>query len=145
MEFKLAKDKKLFWLKNKAWFEVDLKPCFPNSNPKKFFSILDNEGNELSMLETLEGLDEANYKILKEYLSFKCFRFEVLGVYKIEDDFGLRHFEVKTTSGDKCFQMELDEWPLKDDRGNIIFDDLYGEQYYIRDLEFGEKLLAPYL
>jgi hypothetical protein len=145
MEFKIAKDKKLFWLQNKSWCEVELKPCFPNSDPNNFFSILDNEGNELTMLNSLEMLDEQNKKILNEYLSFKCFSFEVLGIYKIEDDFGLRHFEVKTSAGDKCFQMQLDEWPKVDEQGNVVFDDLYGEQYFIKNLEFGEKLLKPYL
>lgn len=145
MEFKLAKDKKLFWLANKTWWEVELKPCFPSSHPDKYFSVRDEKGHELALIEDLKQLDEQNRHIVENYLSFKNFVFEVKGIYNIDEDFGLRHFEVKTSKGDRCFQTPLDEWPMICEDGTVIIDDLHGEQYQIRDLDFGRKILEAYL
>ena len=145
MEFKLAKDRKLFWLKNKTWWEVELKACFPTSHPDKYFSIRDEKGQELALLESLNSLDDQNKQIVERYLKFKSFVFEIKGVYEIEEDYGLRHFEVKTNKGDRVFQTALDEWPYHAEDGTIIFDDLHGEQYHVRNLEFGHKILEAYL
>lgn len=145
MEFKLAKDHKLFWLKNKSWLEVELKACFPTSHPDKYFSIRDEQGQELALLENLNILDDQNKRIVESYLSFKSFVFEVTGIYEIEEDYGLRHFEVKTNKGDRSFQMALEVWPQVFEDGTIVFDDLHGEQYHVKNLEFGHKTLEAYL
>lgn len=145
MNFKIAEDKKLFWLQNKTWWEVELKPCFPTSNPNKYFSIRDEKGNELSLIENLDNLDDENRSIIENYLSFKNFVFEILGIYTVDEDFGLRHFEVKTSKGDRCFQTPLEDWPEVDEDGTIRINDLYGEQYQIKKLEFGHEILEAYV
>jgi hypothetical protein len=145
MLFKIAKNMELFFLENQAWKPVDLKPCFPNSNKDDYFSIRDKDGNEVHLIENLGQLDEVNRKTINDYLKFKTFRFEIIGIHKIEEDFGVRHFEVKTNQGDRNFQTNLDEWPTIQKDGTVLIDDLFGDQYYIQKLEFGKKLISDYI
>ncbi len=145
MQFKMAEDKKLFWLSDENWTSVEIKACFPNSHPNKYLSVRNDKGVELALIEKLEDLSVEARSIVHDYLKFKSFVFEIIGIYKIEEDFGLRSFEVKTKSGDRCFQMALDDWPEVNSRGNIHLEDLHGEQYSIENLEFGAKILSAYV
>ena len=111
MQFKLAEDKKLFWLSDEDWVSVEIKACFPNSHPNKYLSVRNDKGVELALIEKLDDLSLDSKLIVDEYLKFKSFVFKIVGIYKISEDFGLRSFEVKTESGDRCFQMALEDWP----------------------------------
>jgi len=145
-KFKLELDKKLFYLKNKSaeWVEVDLKPCFPQTFADQYYSLQDDKGEEIELIERIEKsdfLDELDIEILNEYINFKKFTFVIIGIYSIAEDFGLRNFKVKTVQGDRSFQTGLDVWPRVINNGAILIDDLYGEQYWIHDLEFGQDEL----
>ena len=145
MEFKIEQDRKLFCLKNKMWIEVDLKPCFPNSHPDRYFSVRDSKGNELFLIKSLQELDVTNRELVREYLGFKNFIFEVEGFYAIDEDFGLRNFKVATNKGDRIFQTALDDWPRETKDGSALIECLHGEQYLIKDLKFGSHILNIYL
>ena len=145
MEFKLTEDRTLFLLRNKQWSKVELKPCFPLTHKQKYFSIRDEEGKELEFLENLDELDEINSKLVESYLNFKSFKFKVQGIYKIEEDFGVRHFEVKTQIGDRNLQTSLENWPKLQKDGSYIIEDIYGDQYLVDKLEFGTKEFSAYI
>lgn len=145
VEFKIEKDNTLFLLQNAVWTKVVLKPCFPKSHPTKYFSVRDDKDKEISLLETLETLDDDNRSIVEDYLKVKTFSFEIVGIHNAEEEFGVRHWDVKTKQGERSFQTELDAWPQIQDDGRIIIDDLYGDQYIIRNLEFGHKILNSYV
>ncbi len=141
MKFKLESDKKLFYSKDNEWQEVELKSCFPLTDKNSFFSVLDKEAKEIELIESLSHLNVSDRFVVDEYLNFRGFNFEILGVYKIEEDFGLRHFEVKTQVGDKAFQTALDAWPMKTKSGEYIFSDIHGDQFIVNTLDFGEKYM----
>ena len=118
MEFKLEQDNTLFLLQQKTqWAKVSLKPCFPKSHPNKYFSIRDEKDKELHLLETLDKLDDDNKKIIEDYLSIRSFNYEVIGIHHVDEEFGVRHWEVKTKQGERSFQTELDVWPQIQDDG----------------------------
>ena len=145
MLFKLESNMELFLRCDEAWNAVDLRPCFPNKHQDKYLAVRDSDGNELRLIEDIEQLDDISQKIIGKYLDFKMFRFEIVGVYKVEEEFGVRHFEVKTTKGLRNFQTELDGWPVQKADGTIMIDDLYGDQYMIKHLEFGENLISDFV
>lgn len=146
MEFKIDVDNTLFLLQQNAqWAKVTLKPCFPKSHPDKYFSVRDDKEKELYLLESLLNLDEDNKKIIEEYLKVQSFNYEVIGIHHVDEEFGVRHWEVKTKQGDRSFQTELDAWPDIQADGRILIDDLFGDQYEIRNLEFGHKILDSYI
>lgn len=143
--FKVDDDKKLYYFHSEAWLPVKMEPCFPLSHPDKFFSLRTEKDKEVHLFETISEFSKADQKILRSYLKFKNFEFEVTGIYGIDEDFGVRNFRVQTSLGDRNFQTELDEWPEKADDGVISISDLYGERFVINHLEFGEKLLLAYI
>lgn len=146
MEFKLEQDNSLFLLQQNAqWAKVVLKPCFPKSHPAEFFSVRDEKDKELSLLESLDTLDEDNRKVIDDYLKVRNFQYEIIGIYNVDEEFGIRHWEVKTKQGERVFQTELDYWPQIQDDGRILLDDLFGDQYEIKALEFGQKILMNYI
>lgn len=144
-KFKIDNDKKLFYLQKDSWLSVKLEPCFPLSNPESFFSIRTDKNEEVLLFEDVKTFSKEDQKILNSYLSFKNFQFNVVGIYSIEEDFGVRNFKVQTTIGDRSFQTELDEWPERSKDGTISISDLYGERFAINSLDFGESLLKPYV
>lgn len=143
MEFKLNADKSLSLLQNNQWKQVELKCCFPDSHPDMYFSVMDEKKKEVTLIESLKELDELNQKILAEYLETKNFVLEIIGIYDIREEFGVRHFEVQTKSGKRSFQTELDIWPEQKGAYTLI-NDIYGDQYQIQQLEFGSEILARY-
>lgn len=146
VEFKIEKDNTLFLLQQNAqWAKVKLLPCFPKSNPNSFYSVRDDKDKEIQLLENLDDLDVDNKKIVEDYLKIRTFSFEIVGVFQADEEFGVRHWEVKTKQGDRSFQTELDSWPQIQDDGRILIDDLYGDQYVIHNLEFGHKVLNSYV
>lgn len=143
MKFKLTENKDLFYLINNDWVRIQLKSCFPYESKFKFLSLLDQDGKELGLIEDLENLEIKQKKLIFDYLEFKSFEFKIKGIYKVEEDFGIRTFEVKTQAGDKKFQTGLDDWPEKLEDESYLIKDLFGDLFRIESLEFGQKYLAP--
>lgn len=143
MLFKLDKNMELFSLVDQNWKQVDISPCFPKTLPQKYLSVRNSDGKEIKLIEDLEDLDLVNRKTLEDFLRFKMFNFEITGIYKVEEEFGVRHFEVKTGQGDRLFQTELDAWPTVTPNNQVQIKDIYGDNYTIKNLEFGQALLQP--
>lgn len=138
MKFKLDKNMKLY-VKMAGSFElVSVVAAFPKTKPKNYLSLLNEKGEEMGFIEDLSALEASESKILEKYLEFKHFQFQILGFYRVEDDFGVRNFEVKTRQGDRKFQTELDFWP-KLKNGKIEFTDIFGDRFYFTSLEFGQE------
>lgn len=145
MKFKIAQDHKLYFKVEENFKEVELAQCFPLSHPNEYFSLKDKEGQEIELIQSLNDLDNDSREIIENYQSFKSFKCKVIGIYLIEEDFGLRNFKVKTNMGDRSFQMPLDEWPKVNKDGTILFEDVFGEKFILECLEFGDKHLRPYV
>ncbi|MBT4792280.1 MAG: DUF1854 domain-containing protein [Halobacteriovoraceae bacterium] len=145
MMFKLEDNMALSYLVEKIWCAVEVKPCFPLTDVAHFFSVRNDDGAELLLIESLSDLEKEDQPIIQRYLNFKTFCFEIIGLYQVEEDFGVRHFEVKTKQGDRNFQTKLDDWPKKMPNGSFLITDLNGDEYFISSLEFGSKLLASYV
>jgi hypothetical protein len=140
VNFKIDSAKNLYFLDNETWEEVDLRSCFPVSSEHSMYSVLNTEGAELLLIEDIQSIDGENKKILDDYFTFKRFKYLIRGFYSVEDNFGIRQFDVLTQLGKRTFQTELDSWPkvLKD---KVLITDIYGDQYWVEDLEFGDKFL----
>lgn len=146
VEFKIEKDNTLFLLRqNTEWAKVKLSPCFPKSHPDKYFSVRDDKDIEVKLIESLDQLDVDNKKIIEDYLKVRTFSYEIIGIHTANEEFGVRHWEVKTKQGQRCFQTELDSWPQIQDDGRILIEDIFGDQYVITNLLFGHKVLNSYV
>jgi hypothetical protein len=145
MEFKLQSDNTLNVLRNNQWIKVSLKPCFPVSKPKEYLSLRDEKNKEIVLIDSLASLDPDNKLVIEKYLEIVNDSFIIQGIYFIEEEYGTRHWEVKTQKGKRVFQTELENWPKKDRNGVIHISDLYGDKYSVKELEFGHKYLYAYI
>jgi len=147
MEFTLSRSYELLFKKDISSESVlvSMKQCFPKSMPDKYLSVLDKEGRELELIDSLSSLDEKNKKIVSHYLQFKNFRMRIKRIISVEEEFGVRVFNVETDRGERSFQMTLQSWPYMNKYGQVIFEDINSDVYMIDDYSEVDAKTKKYL
>lgn len=112
---------------------VKLMPCFPWQHPDSHLSIRDKEDNEIGFIESLYELSEASLITVQRALSETLFCFEVEDILKIEDEYELRLWSVRTSQGKRSFQTKLTDWPRALSNGGYMIKDVHGDIFLIRD------------
>ena len=113
---------------------VRAQPCFPLSEPNRFFSLLDCEGNEVGIVENPADLDAATRKVLETALADAAFTIKVRAIESIENDIDLRIWKVVTASGSRTFETRLGSWPRKLEDGGVLIQDVAEDLYHIEDV-----------
>ena len=149
-EFKYTENKGLIYIdSDKMEKEAILQPCFPWSNKNNYYSIKDMEGEELMLIDDLGEFSEESKKAIGFALVESGFCFNICEVLSVNDEFELRMWEVNTDSGVRKFQTKLTDWPISVPSGGLLIQDLFGDQYYIKDTdsldEKSKKLLWSFL
>jgi hypothetical protein len=133
-------------------FEVDKKmvpvkliQCFPENHPQKYLSVVDEDGKELAFIESLDQISSEMAQEVKCYLKYKNFRFEILKIEDVEDNFGLRNWKVVTKQGKRTFQMTVQDWPKLLKNNDVYFTDLAGDQYFLADYKKLDKISKRHL
>jgi hypothetical protein len=129
--------------------EVQVKQCFPWSNPRQFLSIKDLDGKELYLVDNVDNLNEKSRHALTEYLRLLDFVIEIKGINDIIEDVELRQYDVQTQDGQRVFFTELDDWPQVEANGRVIIEDISGDVYQVTNPAHldkrGQKLLSTYV
>jgi Domain of unknown function (DUF1854) len=102
--------------------------CFPWSEPNNYISR-NEAGMEVGFIHSAAELDDSSRTALETTLRQTRFVFEVTGIEKVEDEFELRTWSVKTHQGPRSFQTKLDEWPRTLENGGVVIRDLSGDLY----------------
>ena len=114
---------------------VRARPCFPLSEPERVFSLLDEEGNELQLVDNPADLDPLSREALGKALSDAAFTIVVTGIHSITTDIDLRLWKVRTAAGPRTFQTRLGSWPRKLDTGGVLIQDVAEDLYHIPDVD----------
>ena len=131
-----GEDGRLFIRKeNGAWVPVLIRPCFPWTLADRFLSLRDEENNEHALVADPQELSAESREALLGALADTRFTFEIVGVDKVETDFELRVWRVRTVQGERTFCTKTDDWPDRYDDGRVVFRDLGGDLFVIPDLE----------
>ena len=108
---------------------VHVRRCFPWSEPERFLSLRDEDGEEFALIADPNELDPNSRAALQRALADAGFLFVISAVLAIDEEVELRHWRVRTRQGERSFQTRLDDWPRTlPDRGLLIRDvagDLY--------------------
>jgi hypothetical protein len=120
---------------------VSLKQCFPRTMPDKYLSVMDNEGKEIALIDNIDDLDEHNRKVVSLYLRFKNFNFTVTKIVNIEEEYGVRNWEVETEQGSRRFQTDLQEWPKVNYSNEMSVEDINGDKYLANMTKLDDKSL----
>lgn len=113
---------------------VSIKQCFPRTHAQKYLSVVDRDGSEQLLIEDLRELSNSDRKIIEQYLKFKNFRFGIQQILEVKEEFGVRTFKVETDKGKRTFQMPLQDWPIKSETGQVVFEDINADIYVIENL-----------
>lgn len=113
--------------------DVRAKPCFPLSEPQRFYSLLDGDGKEVALVEDPAELGGEDRAALSRALADAAFLIEVTGIDSIETDIDLRVWKVRTASGGRTFETRLGSWPRKLEGGGVLIQDVAEDLYLIRD------------
>lgn len=122
-----------------TWTPVTIRPCFPWSRPGTFLSLRDAENREYALIPDPENLPDPSRTALLEALRETRFTFTIQSVIRVENDFELRVWSVKTAQGQRSFCTKTDDWPRRLDDGRVVFTDLGGDLFVIENLENMDK------
>lgn len=112
---------------------VHVRRCFPWSEPARFISLRDDDGEEFALVADPDVLDARSRDALERALADAGFIFEVTAVAAIEEEVELRHWRVRTAQGDRSFQTRLDDWPRSLPGGALLVRDVTGDLYRLPD------------
>ena len=112
---------------------VHVRRCFPWSEPGRFLSLRDDEGEEFALVADPHELDPGSRRVLEEALAQAGFVFAVSAVLEIDEEVELRNWHVRTQQGERRFQTRLDEWPRALPDGGFLVRDVCGDLYRFGD------------
>ena len=112
---------------------VHVRRCFPWSEPTRFLSLRDADGEEFVLVHDPRDLNDASRRVLEDALAEAGFVFDVTGVVEIEEEVELRHWRVRTRQGARTFQTRLDDWPRTLPGGGLLIRDVTGDLYRFAD------------
>jgi hypothetical protein len=112
---------------------VHVRRCFPWSEPGRFISLRDDDGEEFALVADVNELDDAARLVLEAALAEAGFVFDVTRVIELEEEVELRDWRVLTKQGARRFQTRLDDWPRKLPDGGLLIRDVTGDFYRVSD------------
>lgn len=108
-----------------------MRRCFPWSEPGRFISLRDDDGNEFAFVADTTELGDPARAVLEAALVEAGFVFDVTAVLEIDEEVELRNWRVRTQQGQRRFQTRLDDWPRRLPDGVLIIRDVSGDLYRI--------------
>ena len=114
---------------------VQVRQCFPWSQPKQYISLRDDKNNEIALIKDLAELDESSRDVIAESLTDVGFVFEIQSIQSLQTEFEIRNWKVTTRQGPCTFQTALDEWPRTLPDGSIVIKDVCGNLFHIPDTD----------
>lgn len=111
---------------------VQLRQCFPWSEPRRFLSLRDADENEVALIDDIATLDPESRQAIERSLATAAFVLDITRVLSIEEEVEIRHWTVDTRSGRRSFQTRLDDWPLVLPDGALLIRDVGSDLYRCR-------------
>jgi hypothetical protein len=108
---------------------VQLRMCFPWSEPSRFISLRDDEDEEVGLVEDPSSLDAASRQALDLALAESGFVLLVRQILSVEEEVEIRQWAVETEHGRRTFQTHLDDWPRELPGGDLLIRDVAGDLY----------------
>jgi len=109
--------------------------CFPWSLPERYVSVLDADGKEIALLETLDGLDEASRQVIQEQLATRIFNPVIRRVVEYKHEFGITEITAETDRGTVTFQVRTRDDVRTLSTNRALFRDADGNIYELPDLD----------
>ncbi|MDQ3696693.1 MAG: DUF1854 domain-containing protein [Gemmatimonadota bacterium] len=122
-------DGRLFAVVSSEPVAVQLRQCFPWSEPHRYLSLRDTDDEEIALVEDPATLVPETRRALEQALAAAGFVLEVTHVLAIEEEVEIRQWTVETKHGRRSFQTHLDDWPRTLPLGGLLIRDVAGDLY----------------
>ena len=126
---RISPDGRLVVLVNDEPVSVQLRQCFPWSEPRLHLSLRNDEDREVAIVDDPEDLDAESRQALEQALAQAGFVLEVTRVLDIDEEVEIRQWTVETRQGRRSFQTHLDDWPRHLPNGGLLIRDVAGDLY----------------
>lgn len=132
IELHNAGDGRLFVMVDDELVSVQLRQCFPWSQPTRYLSLWSGSGSderELALVEDPAALSPESRLAIEHALATAGFVLQVTHVLSVEEEVEIRDWKVLTRHGPRSFQTHLDEWPRMLPDGAQLLRDVAGDLY----------------
>ena len=119
--------------------------CFPWSEPRRYLSLRDAEGDEFALVERVDSVPQASRTILEGALAEAGFVLEVVRIDAVDEEVEIRTWKVETRQGPRTFQTKIDDWPMDVPGGGILIRDVAGDLYHVSDPECMDEASRKWL
>lgn len=111
---------------------VKVYQAWPLSEPGRHVSFQDEKGEEIALLEDLEGLSPASQEVVEEELRRRYLTARVEAVLDIRTEFGVTYWQVRTDRGERDFVVQsLTESCVWLEDGHLLIADVDGTRFEI--------------
>jgi hypothetical protein len=124
-------DGRLFAIVDGESIPVQLRQCFPWSEPHRHLSLRDEDDEEVALVEDPAGLEPESRRAIEQALAEAGFVLEVTRVLAIDEEVEIRQWKVETKHGSRFFQTHLDDWPRVLPMGALLIRDVAGDLYLL--------------
>ncbi|MEP6763365.1 MAG: DUF1854 domain-containing protein [Gemmatimonadaceae bacterium] len=125
-------DGRLFVMINDELVAVQLRQCFPWSQPTRYLSLWSGDGvdeREVALVDDPANLPPVSRAALEQALAAAGFVLQVTRVESIKEEVEIRNWSVLTKHGPRTFQTHLDDWPRELPDGALLIRDVAGDLY----------------
>lgn len=129
VELRRTADGRLHVLVEGALVAVRLRQCFPWSEPRRHFSLRNDDDEEVLLVDDPAMLPAQSRHALEAALADAGFVLEVTRVLSVEEEVEIRHWIVETAQGRRAFQTHLDDWPRNLPMDGLLIRDVTGDLY----------------
>jgi hypothetical protein len=112
---------------------VEVRSCFPWSEPTRFISLRDSDSEEVAFVDDPAELDPESRCALETAMAEAGFVLEIEQIHEIEEEIEIRCWRVRTRQGERSFQTPRDEWPRDVPGGGMLIRDVAGDLFFIAD------------
>jgi Domain of unknown function (DUF1854) len=131
LRFERRLDGLLWAVRGEEARQVHVRRCFPWSEPTRWVSLRDEDGNEFALVKDFDDLDGSSRVALEETLVESGFVMKVEQVLDLDEEIEIRTWKVRTEQGERSFQTKLDDWPREVPGGGLIIRDVAGDLYHV--------------
>jgi hypothetical protein len=119
---------------------VEAVRAFPISDPLHQVALLDEQGHELLLIQSLDELDRTSREIIESALAPRDFIPAITRVTKIRGEWLPCVWEVETDRGPTSISLENEDQIRRIGKGRVLITDPAGTRFQIKH---AEKLDAP--
>jgi len=124
--------------------------AFPLTHPQGMIALRDLQGEEIGILDCVEGLDEESRKIVREGLERSYFMPRITDILDIQESLNVVEWEVQTNKGPRSFEVRNVRKNIRRfGSRRLVIRDVDANRYEIRDWmqlpPYAQKLLEPYM